>query len=173
MSKIKKIILSSLFLAIFIIFNRFISIKTELLIISLTFIPIIMSAILLGPKYSTLISLLGDFLGAIFFPFGPYFPGFTFNSALTGLIYGLFLYNNGNEMSRKRFIICLLISNIIHLFIINVFLTSFWIHILYGKAYILIITSRIITQIIMFPIQIITIYLLEKFSRPYVKKYLM
>lgn len=173
MSKIKKIILSSMFLALFIIFNRFISIKTELLVISLTYIPIIMSAVLLGPKYSTIIALLGDLLGAIIFPFGPYFPGFTISSAITGLIYGLFLYNNGNEMSQKKFLICLVISSIIHLFLINIFLTSLWLHILYGKAYIAIISSRIISQIIMFPIQIITIYLLEKFSRPYVKKYLL
>ena len=102
MSKIKKIILSSMFLALFIIFNRFISIKTELLVISLTFIPIIMSAVLLGPKYSTIIALLGDLLGAIIFPFGPYFPGFTISSAITGLIYGLFLYNNGNEIKIEK-----------------------------------------------------------------------
>jgi len=33
--------------------------------------------------------------------------------------------------------------------------------------------SRTITQIIMIPIHIVTIYGLEKFSRPFVKKYLI
>lgn len=75
MSKIKKIILASMLLTILIILNRFVSIKTEVLVISFSFVPIMMSAIWLGFKYSTAIALLGDLLGAILFPFGPYFPG--------------------------------------------------------------------------------------------------
>lgn len=173
MTKIKKIILSSILLSVLIILNRFISIKTEILVISFTFIPIMMSAIWLGPKYSTIIALLGDLIGAILFPFGPYFPGFTVSSAISGLIYGIFLYNKGNEMSNKKLIIRLTISSVIQLIAINIFLTSLWIHILYGKAYIAIMAGRTITQIIMIPIHIITIYGLEKFSRPYIKKYLV
>ena len=172
MSKIKKIILSSMLLAILIIFSRFISIKTQVLVISLSFIPIMMSAIWLGPKYSTIISLLGDLLGAILFPFGPYFPGFTISAAIVGFIYGILLYNNGKEMNDKKLIIRIIVSSLIVLIIVNIFITSFWIHILYGKAYLAIITGRVITQIIMLPIQIIVIYMLEKSTRPYIKKYL-
>lgn len=73
MSKTKKIILSAMLLSILIIFSRFVSIKTEILVISMSFIPIMMSAIWLGYKYSMLIALLGDFVGAILFPFGPYY----------------------------------------------------------------------------------------------------
>lgn len=62
MSKIKKIILSAMLLAILIILNRFISIKTEVLVISFSFIPMMISAIWLGPKYSTIIALLGDLI---------------------------------------------------------------------------------------------------------------
>ena len=52
MSKLKKIILSGLLLALLIVFDRFISIKTLYLQISFSFLPIALSAILLGPKYS-------------------------------------------------------------------------------------------------------------------------
>lgn len=172
MSKIKKIILSAMLLAILIILSRFVSIKTQILVISISFIPIMMSAIWLGPKYSTIIALLGDLLGAILFPFGAYFPGFTVSAAISGLIYGLFLYNNGEELKSKQLLIRLIISSLIVLTIVNIFITSLWLHILYGKAYLAIIVSRVITQIIMLPIQIITIYVLEKFSRPLIKKYL-
>lgn len=172
MSKIKKIILSAMLLAILIILSRFVSIKTQILVISISFIPIMMSAIWLGPKYSTIIALLGDLLGAILFPFGAYFPGFTVSAAISGLIYGLFLYNKGKELKSKQLIIRLTISSLIVLIIVNIFITSLWLHILYGKAYLAIIASRIITQIIMLPIQVITIYILEKFSRPLIKKYL-
>lgn len=172
MSKIKKIIVGAMLLAMFIIFNRFISIKTEVLVISFTFVPMMISAMWLGPKYSTIIALLGDLLGALLFPFGPYFPGFTVSSAISGLIYGLFLYNKGEEMSNKKLIIRLIVSSVLQLIVVNIFITSFWIHMLYGKAYLAIMASRAITQIIMIPIHVIVMYGLEKFSRPYVKKYL-
>lgn len=174
MSKIKKIVLSALLLSVLIIFSRFISINTQILVIGISFIPIMMSAIWLGPKYSTIIALLGDFLGAILFPFGPYFPGFTLNAAITGLIYGLFLYNNSQkEFSSKQLLIRLILSSIIVLLIVNIFITSFWLHLLYGKAYFVLIASRVATQVIMLPIQVITIFSLEKFTRPYIKKYLL
>ena len=173
MSKIKKIILSSMLLAILIILSRFISVKTQVLVISFSFIPIMMSAIWLGPKYSTIIALLGDLIGAILFPFGPYFPGFTLSAAVSGFIYGMFLYNKEKEISNKQLLIRLTISSLIVLVIVNIFITSLWIHILYGQAYFAIMTSRIITQIIMIPIQIITIYTLQKFSKPFMEKYLL
>lgn len=172
MSKIKKMILSALLLTIAIILNRFISIKTEVLIIQFTYIPIMLSAIWLGPKYSTLIAVLCDLLGALLFPFGPYFPGFTVSAGISGLVYGVLLYNHGEELTNKQLIIRLTISSIINLVIVNIFITSFWIQMLYGKAYLVVVASRVVTQLVMIPIQIVTMYGLDKFSRPYVKKYL-
>lgn len=173
MSKIKKIVISGMLLALLIILSRFVSIKTQILVISFSFIPIIMSAIWLGPKYSTLISMLGDLIGAILFPFGTFFIGYTISQAITGFVYGMFLYKKGEELSTKELLIRLTISSLIVLILINVFLTSLWIHIQYGKAYIVIMSGRIVAQICMFPIQLIVIYALEKYTRPIVKKYLM
>ena len=82
MSKTKKIILSGLLLAILIVFDRFISIKTMYLQISFSFLPIMLAAIILGPKYSTTIAALGDLIGALLWPFGAYFVGFTIADAL-------------------------------------------------------------------------------------------
>ena len=62
MSKLKKVILSGILLALLIVLNRFISIKTPLLVISFSFVPIMMAAIWLGPKYSAAISGLGDLI---------------------------------------------------------------------------------------------------------------
>lgn len=173
MSKIKKIILSALCLSVLIILSRFISIKTEILVISLSFIPIIMSSIWLGPKYSTIIAGLGDLLGAILFPFGPYFPGFTLSSAITGLIYGLFLYNKGKKFeNNKKFLIRLILSSMIVLFIVNIFVNSLWINLLYGKAYFAVLASRVTAQVIMLPIQVVVIFAIEKFTRPFFEKYI-
>ncbi|MCI8481922.1 MAG: folate family ECF transporter S component [Clostridia bacterium] len=173
MSKLKKVILSGILLALLIVLNRFISIKTPLLVISFSFVPIMMAAIWLGPQYSTLIAALGDFIGAILFPFGTYFPGFTVSAGLTGLIYGLFLYRkSGQEMTSKQFVIRLLISNLLVLGIVEIFVVSVWLKMMYGKAYLVVVSSRVLAQVLMFPIRIITIFVLEKITRPIVNRYL-
>lgn len=175
MSETKKIILSGLLLSILIIFSRFISIKTQILVISFSFIPIIISAILLGPKYSFLIAGLGDFLGAIFFPFGQYFIGFTITASLSGLIYGLFLYNKKeNEFySGKKLLLRLILSSIVVLIFINIFIKSYMIHLLYGKAFIAVFSTRIIAELIMLPIQIIIIYFINPFLIKYYNEFLL
>lgn len=173
MSKLKKVILSGVLLALLIVLNRFVSIKTPLLVISFSFVPIMMAGVWLGPKYATLIAALGDFIGAILFPFGTYFPGFTLSAGLKGLIYGMLLYKKpGEERTSKSFIIRLIISNILVLGIIEIFVVSLWLNIMYGKAYFVVISTRILAQVIMFPIQVITIYILEKLTRPIVDRYL-
>ena len=173
MSKLKKIILSGIMLALLIVLNRFVSIKTPLLVISFSYVPIMMSAIWLGPKYSTLIAALGDFIGAILFPFGTYFPGFTLTAGLSGLVYGIFLYKNPEEkVESKKFIIKLIVSNLLVLGIIEIFIVSIWLNILYGKAYLVVVSTRVVTQVIMLPIRVITIFFLEKITRPIVNKYL-
>lgn len=173
MSKLKKVILSGILLALLIVLNRFVSIKTPLLVISFLFVPIMMAAIWLGPKYATLIAALGDFIGAILFPFGTYFPGFTLSAGLKGLIYGLILYKKqGEERTNKSFIIRLIISSLLVLGMVEIFVVSLWLNIMYGKAYFVVISTRIVTQVIMLPIQVITIFILEKLTRSIANKYL-
>ena len=55
---------------------------------------------------------------------------------------------------------------------VKVIIESAFLNIMYGKAYIAVILTRITTQAIMLPIQVITIYLLEKALRPFAKKYI-
>ena len=176
MSKTKKIILAAFLLALLIVLSRFASIQTPLLVISTSFVPIMMAAIWLGPKYSTLIAGLGDLIGAFFFPFGTYFPGFTISAAISGFLYGVFLYQNPEkgeaETPKWKFIIALILSSILDLGIVNIFMKSWWLHILYQEAYFTILTARVLAQIIMLPIQVLSIFVLEKLTRPFVKKYL-
>ena len=174
MTKVKKTVLSALLLALLIVLSRFASIQTQLLVINAGFVPIMMAAIWLGPKYSLIIAALGDFIGAILFPFGSYFPGFTISGAITGFIYGIFLKRDFNkEINEKKFIICLIISTILVLILDGIILRSLWLNILYGKAFFLIVSTRVITELIKIPIQIITIYILDRVTREFVNKYLL
>ncbi len=174
MSKSKKIILSAFLLALLIVLSRFASIQTQLLVISTSFIPIMMSAIWLGFKYSTVIAGLGDLIGALLFPFGSYFPGFTISAAISGFIYGIFLYENPQKGTSERMEVYfkIIVSSVLVLGVVNIFITSIWLHILYEKAYFAIITTRVLAQVIMLPIQVIVIYGLNKFTKPFIKKYL-
>ncbi len=173
LTKSKKIILSAMLLSILLILSRFLSIKTTFLVISFSFIPMMLSGIYLGPKYAMIICGLGDLIGAILFPFGAYFPGFTISAALMGFVYGIFLYKKpGEERKDIKFIIQLILSNIIVLGVIKIFLESVFLNVLYGKAYLAVVASRVTTQLIMFPIQIIVIYILEKTLIPFVNKFL-
>ena len=115
----------------------------------------------------------GDLIGAILFPFGAYFPGFTVSAGLMGFVYGIFLHKKPGEQRKDfKFIIQLVISSIIVLGGIKILLESVFLNILYGRAYLAVIASRFVTQLIMLPLQVIIIFILEKGLRPYINKYL-
>ncbi len=171
-SKTKKLILSAMLLAITIVLSRFLSINTELLSIGFSFVSVMLSAIWLGPKYSAIISGLADLIGALLFPFGTFFIGFTISAILKGLIYGLILYKKGQELSDRELLIRLIISSIIVIIFVNILLNAVWLNIMYDKAFITILSLRTIAQFIMLPIQVLTVYALIKALNPITKKYL-
>lgn len=171
-SKVKKTILSALLLTMAIVLARFVSIKTPFLAISFSYIPIMLSAIWLGPKYSVLISGIADLIGAILFPFGEFFIGFTISSCLSGAIYGVVLYKKERELSKKQLIIRLIISCALVTLLINTVLNTFWLVIMYNKAFIVLATSRVVKELIMLPIQVITMFLIIQALKPITKKYL-
>ena len=167
----KKTILAALLLATFIILDRFLTVNMQFLAINLSLIPIMLAGMILGWRYSILIGALGDFIGATFWPFGAYFPGFTFSVGLAGLIFGLFLYETPNK-ENKTFIVKSIVSTAIVLIIVNLLLDSLWLNIMYKKAFIYYIGARAITQIVLFPIYVASIVVLEKVLKNPIKKYL-
>ncbi len=174
MSKTKKIVLSGLLLAIAIVFDRFISIKTPILKISFDYIPIMISAILLGPKYSCLIAGLCDLIGALLFPFGPFFPGFTIAAALSGLLYGLVLYSKDSQhFNGKHLLIRLIIASILVLGIVELPIFSLILHLYNSQAFMSILIARIPASICMLPIQVITMYFLSSYIGNLSEKYLI
>lgn len=166
MSKNKKIILTAILLATLIILSRFLSIKTPILIISFAFIPTMLCAIWLGPKWTILLNVLGDLIGATVFPTGAFFIGYTISTAISGLIYGLLLYKKeDNSYTDRQFLIRLIISVIVVSCISNIGLNTLWLSITTGKAFIVLLGARIIKEIIMIPIQIVVILFVEKMLR--------
>lgn len=171
-SKTKKMILSALMITISIVLSRFLSIKTPILSITFNFVPIMLAGIWLGPKYSCLIAVIADLIGAILFPFGEFFIGFTISAAAMGLIYGFVLYKKEGEYSKKELIIRLIIASVLVILIVNTVLNTLWLVIMYKKAFFVLLGTRIVKEIIMIPIQVGTMFILVQVLNPIVKKYL-
>ena len=92
---------------------------------------------------------LSDVLAYIVKPTGPFFPGFTINSILSGVIYGLTLKpDTDGNVSIKRIVISKLICTVL----INMVLNTLWLSMLYGNAFKVLFFSRLPKEIIMFPV---------------------
>ncbi len=173
MSKNKKIILTAILLAMLIILSRFLSIKTPITKISFAFIPTMLCAVWLGPKWTVLLNVLGDVIGATLFPTGPYFIGYTISTAIAGFIYGIFLHKKqANAYSDKKFIIRLTISTVLVAVIVNMGLNTLWTSITAGKAFQALFLTRVPKQLIMIPIHIVVIFCIERLLREPFDKYI-
>ena len=156
-STIKQIIIAGLLLATSIVFSRFLAIKTPILKISFGFIPNMLCGIILGPWWGMCVAGLTDLIGALLFPFGAYFVGYTITATLSGFIYGLFLQKRHNK-TNKKFIINLIIAILLVLVICNSVLNTLWLHITAKKAFFVLLTTRLLKQLIMLPIEVITMF---------------
>lgn len=173
MSKNKKIILTAILLAMLIVLSRFLSIKTPITKISFGFVPTMLCAIWLGPKWTVLLNVLGDLIGATFFPTGPYFVGYTISTAVAGLIYGLILYKKKEDSyGDLQFIIRLIVATTLVAVIVNMGLNTLWTSMTTGKAFKVLFFTRIIKQLIMIPVHVIVIFCIEKVLRKPFDKYI-
>lgn len=113
--------------------------------ISGVFLPIAIGGAMFGPIPAMLIGALGDVISYIIAPAaGGFFPGFTLSGALTGLIYGFFLYKNRVTVPR------VILAWSVNMLVVETFLAAYWLFLLYsassGKAYSAWLVSRLISE---------------------------
>ena len=89
-------------------------------------------------------------------PTGNYYFGFTITSFLTGLTYGLILYRKNFKLD-KNFTKRLIISSVLVTLLYNGVLNTVWIILINKGASKIVIPIRILKQLIMAPIKVITI----------------
>ena len=124
---LRQLTVSALLIALDVVFSRVLAINTPLMKIGLGFAAVAVSAMLYGPAWAALTAALGDLIGALLFPTGAYFPGFTATAALTGLIFGLFLYRREKSWLRAFLAAlcnCLLVTLLLNTLMIAVFFRS-------------------------------------------------
>lgn len=165
--KSTKMVLIALLVALNIILVRFASINLgPLLRINFGFITIVIMGILFGPRSAALGAALADFIGAIIFPTGgAYFPGFTLSALVTGYIYGKMLF--GHKLSISRIVL----SNLLVILIVQLFLNPLWLSLLSGKAFIVLISARVVKSLAMLPIESALIMVTYKYISPLFMKY--
>ena len=91
-----KIILTAMLVALNVIMERFLSYNVWNMSIGFSFITVGFAAAFLGAPYAVIVAGLGDFIGALLFPFGTYFVGFTISNMIVGLSLGLFMQKRTN-----------------------------------------------------------------------------
>lgn len=153
---VKKLIQISLLIAIEVILTRFCSIQTPIVRIGFGFLPIAIIAMMYGPLSAGIAYTIGDLLGVALFPSGAFFPGFTLTAFLTGVVYGVFLYNKPKTWPRiigAVLTVCL---------VLNLGLDTYWLSIMMGKGYVALLPTRIMKAALMIPVQSLIIGIIWK-----------
>lgn len=157
LGKPRTLVYGAMLIALNIVLTRFLAIQTQFLRISFSFLPIAIFAMLAGPVPGAIAAAIADILGALLFPSGPFFFGFTLSALIYGLIYGISFYKK--EMSLKRITIAVLIVSLL----VDAYINTHWLAILWETQFELIFITRLVKALIMAPVQILTIALFCKF----------
>ena len=131
--------------------------------ITLTFAASAAAGIILGPFSAAFVGGAGDVLGYLINPGGgAYFPGFTVSAMLGGFIYGLFLYGiklgGDKRKDALKALILIMAASAVITFFINIVLNTYWLSVMYGKAYTVFSAARIIKNLVVYPLHIIIIF---------------
>lgn len=123
-----------------------------------------LGTVIYGPVVGGIASAVSDLIGAILFPTGPFFIGYTISSFMGSFIYGLFLYRT--KISVLKIFLAKFTVNMF----VNVFLGSLWSSIMYGKVFWPLLVARTPKNIIMLPIEVLIMYLFFTIIIPIMKK---
>lgn len=124
--------------------------------ITFSFLPLTAGGMLFGPAVGGVMGVASDILDYFVRPSGPFFPGFTISALLSGLLYGVFLYRKPVTWYRV-----LLVSALVTVST-GMFLNILWLSILYHQPFGVLFMGHIVTEMILFPINTVLMYLVLK-----------
>ena len=120
-------------------------------------LPICMAGMLFGPGVGGVVGALCDIGGYLVKPTGPFFPGFTFSAAVSGILYGLILHDKKLTVTR------IAVSQVVHTVVVGVIMNSYWLNLLYFQnGYLATIIARLPKELIMLPVNIVLTYAVLK-----------
>lgn len=162
MSRARRVILIAILIAITIVLQRFLSFRTPILQVNFMFVPVMLAGTMLGWSGATFVATVADLIGAVLFPSGEFFFGYTLTAFLMGLVAGICLYRPSGVHLDKKFILRLIICILLITGVLNGGLNTVWVLMTVGDASKILVPVRIIKQLIMAPIMFATIVAVVK-----------
>ena len=132
--------------------------------VSFAFVPVVIAAYLYGVKGGALVSGISDVLGAIMFPVGEFFPGFTLTAILIGAVFGIFLGKKADGKLNPFFrsFIPVLITQLV----LSLGLNTFWISYMYHSPYLGVLVPRCVQTLVMIGVESVIIPIfIQAFSK--------
>ena len=150
---VKRLVFLALFVALYVVCERFLSFTTWNMRIGFSFVPLAVAGVLLGPVLTGVVGAAGDLIGMVIYPTGPFFFGFTLNAFLTGFVFGFFLRRRQSFAAILSAILCTQL-------VLSLFLQTLWISITFGSPYAALLGTRLLQCCVMIPLEILVLSLL-------------
>ena len=162
--------LTAVFVAITVVLSRFLSINIWNMSIGFSFVSVMLCGMLLGPLWGGLCGGLADLIGAILFPFGVYFPGFTATAFFKGAVFGAVGRLAERQRKKSRFIVLAVLILALSEGVFSLLLNSLWISVLYGTPFVAVLVSRIPLCAVTFILQAVFALVLKEGILPKIRK---
>lgn len=146
LKNVRNLVTAGLLIAIKLILDLFTIQFTPIMHLSFEFLASATISMLFGPVSAAMCLGLSDIINYIINPQGIFFPGYTIAAMILGIIYGIILYK------KKVTIIRCIVAEVVVTIVINLLLYTFFASLLYGKAFIFLISTKLLKNIIMIPI---------------------
>ena len=158
--KTKYVVYGALFIAIAVVLGSFLSFYlTENIKISFAPVIVMFAGSVLGPLWGAATGGITDFLSFLIGgkAIGTYFPGMTITMALYGLLAGLLFYRREQNGILRISLSTLLIQTVC-----SMLLNTFWLSILYGTPYVVLLATRVPSTYISCAIYVVVLCVLVK-----------
>lgn len=152
----------AMLLAMDLVLNMFRLRISDMIEINFNFLALMTTGMLFGPGVAIISGAFADILGFMLSPSGTFFPGFTLNAMVAGLIYGIGFYHKSLTLPR------IIIIKMINTLVVSFVLTPIWLNILYQAP--LITQARLVRSAILLPIQIVLAYFVLTRVKAFVEK---
>ncbi|MCH4172144.1 MAG: folate family ECF transporter S component [Lactobacillus sp.] len=152
---LRRLTLMAVLMALQLVLGSMFSIQFLLTKISFGFIPMAICAYLFGPWVTANISGLSYLLGMLLFPKFAFFLGFAVTAWLSGFVFGYFLH-------RKLNLWRITAATAIVTFILNLFLNSLWLHMMYTTSWPALFATRVPQEIVTLIIYVAVLWVLNR-----------
>lgn len=179
----QQLVTMALLVALDIVLSRFASLNLWNTRIGFGFVPVVVAGMLLGPFKAALTAAVADVIGALLFPTGAFFPGFTVTAVLRGIMYGVVLKIVPEQLAKKYgvasifdapeefaskfkkdWILLALGTTLVDQLGFGMLLNTLWLSILYGAPYSGLLVSRLPQIGILLPVEFVVLVFLPRLT---------